>query len=90
MLTLDSLELVTHIAAEHLLDPEHFFDWIITALDSSDQDMLPAWLLVVEAHLTDIKRFRFRCRRLIETLLDQLQQVRAHFKQASCPSFILV
>ena len=71
-----SLQLVTHIESEHLLDPEHFFDWIVTALKCSDQDELPAWILVIEAHLDETKRFRFRCRRLIEALLDQLKRVR--------------
>lgn len=61
------------------MDPEHYFDWAITALSSSDQDDLPAWLLVMEAHLNETKRFRFRCRRLIEALLDQLETVRVHY-----------
>ncbi|MCJ1245835.1 RNA polymerase II mediator complex subunit [Trapelia coarctata] len=69
------LQLVTHIESEHLLDPEHFFDWIIAALSCCDQEMLPAWLLVIESHLNETKRFRFRCRRLIEALLEQLAKI---------------
>ena len=80
-LTFPSLQLVTHIESERLLDSEHFFDWIITSLAGSDEGILPIWLLVIEGHLEEIKRFRFRSRRLVEALLDQSQKVCADHTQ---------
>ena len=70
------LRLLVHIHAEQLINPEHFFEWMMASFSSSQPETLPVWFLVVEIYLDEIRRFRFRGRRLAAALLGHLQKVR--------------
>lgn len=70
-----SLQLVRHICSEHLLDEEHFLEWVILSFQTSGVDHLPSWFLVLRDQLTDMMRNRSRGRRLVEALLKQLNGV---------------
>ena len=70
-----SLQLVAHLYSEHLLDHENFLDWILTSLHASDVDRIPIWLLTVQIYWKEIWRYRYRGRRLAETILNHLHTV---------------
>lgn len=70
-----SLRLITHLYSEHLLDQDHYLDWLIASFRDSDLDILPIWLLVVQIHQEDIFQHRRRGRRLAEALLKHLDEV---------------
>ena len=67
---------MAHIHAEHLIDSEHFFEWMLASFSSSQPESLPVWFLVIETYLDEICRFRFRGQRLVAALLEHLQKVR--------------
>ena len=75
LITSISLHLITHLYSEHLLDKDHFLDWLITSFRDSDLDALPIWLLVVQIHRHDVLQHRKRGRRLAEALLKNLHKV---------------
>lgn len=72
------LQLATHLYKEHLLDDDHFLDWIVNSLDTCPFERLFIWLLVVSVphYWTDITCCRRRGKRLAEALLNQLDKVR--------------
>lgn len=70
-----SLRLVTHLYSEHLLDQDHYLDWLIASFRDSDLDTLPMWLLVVQIHQQDVFQHRQRGRRMAEALLEHLDKV---------------
>lgn len=70
-----SLRLITHLYSEHLLDLEHYLDWLIASFRDSDLDTLPMWLLVIQIHQQDILQHRQRGRRIAEALLGHLDRV---------------
>ncbi|KAI9835475.1 MAG: RNA polymerase II mediator complex subunit, partial [Thelocarpon superellum] len=41
-----TIRLTAHLFAAHLLDREHYFDWLLAALDAASLDQLPLWLLL--------------------------------------------
>ena len=57
------------------MDQDHYLDWMISALYSSDLNTVPIWLLVTQIHWKEILQYRRRGRRLAEALLEQLQRV---------------
>ena len=69
------MRLITHLYSEHLLDQDHYLDWLIASFRDSDLDTLPMWLLVVQIHLQDVLQHRRRGRRLAEALLKHLDEV---------------
>ena len=75
LITSISLHLITHLYSEHLLDRDHYLDWLITSFRDSDLDALPIWLLVLQIHQQDILQHRQRGRRLAEALLRNLHKV---------------
>lgn len=70
-----SLRLITHLYSEHLLDQDHYLDWLIASFRDSDLDALPMWLLVMQIHQHDILQHRQRGKRLTEALLKHLDKV---------------
>lgn len=70
-----SLRLVTHLYSEHLLDQDHYLDWLIASFGDSGLDALPMWLLIVQIHQQDVFQHRQRGRLLAEALLKHLDKV---------------
>lgn len=74
-----SLRLITHLYSEHLLDQDHYIDWLIASFRNSDLDALPMWLLVMQIHQLDVLQHRQRGRRLAEALLRHINQVSCQY-----------
>lgn len=70
-----SLRIVTHLFYEHLLDREHYMNWVISSLQNCNLDNLSVWLLVVRIYWKEILRFRKRGKRLTEILSEQMFKV---------------
>ncbi|KAF2856579.1 hypothetical protein T440DRAFT_437396 [Plenodomus tracheiphilus IPT5] len=72
-----ALQLATQLYKEHLLDDDHFLDWIIHGLDSCPSERLFIWLFMVQIshYWTDITCCRYRGRRLAESLLNHLGKI---------------
>lgn len=70
-----SLRLVTHLYSEHLLDQDHYLDWLVASFRDSDLDALPMWLFVMQIHQQDFYQHRQRGRRLAEALLKHIDKV---------------
>lgn len=68
------LRLVTHLYSEHLLDQDHYLDWLIGSFRDSDLDALPMWLQVTQIHQQDVLQCRQRGRRLAEAMLKHLDR----------------
>lgn len=71
----NSLCLVSHLYSLHLLDQDHYLDWLIISFRDSDLEAVPMWLLVIQIHQQDIDHHRQRGRRLAEALLKHLDKV---------------
>ncbi|KAL8994916.1 MAG: hypothetical protein Q9169_005253 [Polycauliona sp. 2 TL-2023] len=69
------LRLSTHLFAEGLLDRDHYFDWLLSAIDQVDLDPLPLYLLIIKLHLKELGQCRRYGRRLAESLLEQLHSI---------------
>ncbi|KAA6408073.1 MAG: RNA polymerase II mediator complex component Srb8 [Lasallia pustulata] len=73
-----ALRLSSQLFSEHLMDQDHYIDWMIASLHNSDLDNAPIWLLITQIHWKEILQYRRRGRRLAEALLEQLQRVHSH------------
>ncbi|KAI1140827.1 hypothetical protein F5Y05DRAFT_288283 [Hypoxylon sp. FL0543] len=60
-----AIRLATHLYAEHLLDRDHYMDWLVSGLENSNQAKLPMWLLIIQIYWKDILKLRRHGRRLI-------------------------
>lgn len=78
VLTSSRLRLATHLYAEHLLDREHYMEWLVSGLETCSQAKLPMWLLVTQIYWKDLLRLRKYGRRLVAALLNQNTTVRLH------------
>lgn len=76
MLTSSRLRLATHLYAEHLLDREHYMEWLVSGLETCSQAKLPMSLLVTQIYWKDLLRLRKYGRRLVVALLNQNTTVR--------------
>lgn len=74
-LTTHSIRLSTVLYSEHLLDRDHYLDWIVSGLENSSQAKLPMWILIAQICWTDILRSRKPGRRLVFALLNHLNTV---------------
>ncbi|KAL8722255.1 MAG: hypothetical protein Q9225_001242 [Loekoesia sp. 1 TL-2023] len=72
------LRLATHLLAEGLLDRDHYFDWLLDAVNQSDLDALSAYLLVIRTYLNELGHCRRFGRRLAGSLLEQLYKINHH------------
>ncbi len=70
-----SLRLITHLYSEHLVDQDHYLDWLIVSFRDTDLDALPMWLLVMQIHQQDVLQHRQRGCRLVEALLKHIDEV---------------
>jgi mediator of RNA polymerase II transcription subunit 12 len=72
-----ALQLATYLYKEHLLDDDHFLDWMLNGLDTCPSERLFIWLLVasVPHYWTDLSSCRQRGKRLAEALLSHLGKV---------------
>lgn len=77
LLTPSRLRLTTHLFKEHLLEEDHYLDWVLRSLDSCSAERLFLWLLVVcipDVWLSLISSRR-RGKRLAESLLGHAEKV---------------
>jgi len=70
------IRLAAHFHAEHLLDREHYMDWLVSALENSPQAKLPLWLLITQIYWKDLLQYRKFGRRLAAALMNQMAEVR--------------
>ncbi|KAL8953968.1 MAG: hypothetical protein Q9222_000178 [Ikaeria aurantiellina] len=75
------LKLAAHLLAESLLDREHYFDWLLTAIAGCQLDTLPVYLTIIRSHLDELGQSRRFGRRLVKALLDQLYEIEHHSMQ---------
>ncbi|KAI9754382.1 MAG: RNA polymerase II mediator complex subunit, partial [Candelina submexicana] len=64
--------LSSHLFAEHLLDKDHYFGWLLTSFAASSLDKVPIWLLVLQIFWEELIHSRKNGRRLAESLLEKL------------------
>ncbi|KAI1154130.1 transcription mediator subunit Med12 [Nemania diffusa] len=64
-----AIRLATHLYAEHLLDRDHYMEWLIASLESSTEARLPIWLLLVQIYWKDMLKLRRHGRRLVTAML---------------------
>lgn len=64
-----AVRLASHLYSDHLLDQDHYLDWLLTSLDASSLERLPVSLLLVQIYWQDLVASRRRGRRLAEALL---------------------
>ena len=69
-----AMVLTQHIYSEHLIDKEHFLDWMLTSLHESKHDDLPTWLLLSHTYWDGLTQYRYRGRRLAEAILEHLHR----------------
>jgi mediator of RNA polymerase II transcription subunit 12 len=67
---------VTHLYKEHLLEEEHFLDWVLKNIDICPPERLFLWLLLVSIYWQDLTSSRRRSKRLAESLLNHAEKVR--------------
>jgi len=75
MLTCTRIRLATHFHTEHLLEREHYMDWLVSSLEHSPQERLPMWLLITQIYWKDLLRYRKFGRRLTTALLNHMAEV---------------
>ncbi len=75
LINLVRTRLSSHLYAEHLLDKDHYFDWVQTSLVGSSLDKLPIWVLVLQIFWEDLVQSRKNGRRMAESLLEKLHMV---------------
>ncbi|KAJ8127546.1 hypothetical protein O1611_g6090 [Lasiodiplodia mahajangana] len=65
-----AIRLATHLYAEHLLDRDHYMEWLVVSLESSNEAKLPMWLLLVQIYWKDMLKLRRHGRRLVTAILS--------------------
>ncbi|KAF2691505.1 hypothetical protein K458DRAFT_381358 [Lentithecium fluviatile CBS 122367] len=72
-----ALQLTTHLFKEHLLEEDHYLDWILKSLDSSSSERLFLWLLIVciPDFWVSLISSRRRGKRLAESLLGHADKL---------------
>jgi mediator of RNA polymerase II transcription subunit 12, fungi type len=66
------LRFAAHLFADRLLEEDHFLDWLLTSLETSNLEQLPFWILLVRIYEKSITSNRRRGQRLTEALLSHL------------------
>ena len=69
-LTIYRIRLATHLYAEHLIDRDHYMDWLVAGLENSNHAKLPMWLLIVQIYWKDLLKLRRHGRRLVSAILN--------------------
>lgn len=70
-----AIRLATHFYSEHLLDAEHYMDWLIGSLTSSTSERLPIWILLVQIYWKHLISERRRGSKLALALLIHAQSL---------------
>ncbi|KAL0937959.1 transcription mediator subunit med12 [Colletotrichum truncatum] len=70
-----AIRLATHLYAEHLVDRDHYMDWLVSGLENSTQSKLPMWILITQIYWKDLLRLRRYGRRLVNALLSHLNTI---------------
>ncbi|GAP87217.1 putative transcription mediator subunit Med12 [Rosellinia necatrix] len=65
-----AIRLAAHLYAEHLLDRDHYMEWLIINLESSSEAKLPMWLLLIQIYWKDMLKLRRHGRRLVTAMLN--------------------
>lgn len=79
-----SVRLATHLYAEHLLDREHYIEWLVSGLENCSHAKLPMHLLIIQIYWKDLLRLRKHGRRLVAALLGQYTTVGPHLPHLKC------
>jgi mediator of RNA polymerase II transcription subunit 12 len=69
------VRLTYHLYVEHLLDQDHFLDWILASFESSSIERLPLWLVHLQLYWRFLVSTRKRGRRLAEAVCNSLHQI---------------
>jgi hypothetical protein len=70
-----SVRLATYLYSEHLLDSEHYMDWLSTSLESCPLAKAPIWILITQILWPELLKYRKYGRRLVAALCSHLQGV---------------
>jgi hypothetical protein len=70
LLTKFRIRLATHLYADHLLDRDHYMEWLISGLEGSNEAKLPIWLLLVQIYWKDMLKLRRHGRRLVTAMIN--------------------
>ncbi|KAI1104008.1 hypothetical protein F4804DRAFT_342095 [Jackrogersella minutella] len=73
-----AIRLATHLYAEHLLDRDHYMDWLVSGLENSNQAKLPMWLLIIQIYWKDLLKLRRHGRRLVNAVLSHHSSIYYH------------
>ncbi|ORY67302.1 transcription mediator subunit Med12 [Pseudomassariella vexata] len=73
-----AIRLATHLYAEHLLDRDHYMDWLVSGLENSNQARLPMWILTIRIYWRDLLRSRRTGRRLVTAILGHHTAICQH------------
>lgn len=71
-----SIRLGAHLYSEHLLDREHYMDWLSLSLESCSLAKAPIWLLITQLYWKDLLSFRKFGRRIVAAMCSHLHTVR--------------
>ncbi|KAH0289463.1 hypothetical protein M436DRAFT_48165 [Aureobasidium namibiae CBS 147.97] len=72
-----AVRLGTQFYVDHLLDEEHYMDWILASLKQSSPERLPVWILLIQIYWKHLISHRNRGRRLAEALLGHAKALAA-------------
>ncbi|KAF4624814.1 hypothetical protein G7Y89_g13353 [Cudoniella acicularis] len=72
------IRLAAHFHAEHLLDREHYMDWLVSSLENSPQTKLPLWILITQIYWKDLVLYRKYGRKLSGALLNHFSEILKH------------
>ncbi|KAL2269624.1 hypothetical protein VTJ83DRAFT_1808 [Remersonia thermophila] len=70
--------LAAHLYAEHLLDRDHYSEWLVANLESSPEARLPMWILLTRLYWKDLLRMRKYGRRLVAALISHHSLIYNH------------
>lgn len=70
-----AVKLATSFYAEHLLEREHYLDWIVASFAQAPMERLPIWIILVQLYWRDITAFGKRGRQLSTAILENLHQI---------------
>ncbi|KAG9247404.1 RNA polymeras-like protein II mediator complex component Srb8 [Calycina marina] len=73
-----AVRLATYFHAEHLLEREHYMDWLVSSLEKAPQEKLPIWLLITQVYWKDLLSFRKFGPRLATALLSHMSETISH------------
>jgi len=70
-----AIRFATHLYAEHLLDRDHYMEWLVAGLENTTQSKLPMWLLISQIYWKDLLRLRKYGRRLVCSIVNHYNAI---------------